>query len=564
MKKGIVFLIVSLILVMALLGCSTKTSTTTAATTSAPTTTKTTTSAPASTTTSAPASTTTTKPPTSTTAPSTTAASGPQYGGTLIYVRNTGIAVLGAPSDMPSFSWYNPMISPVCEQLIIMDTSGAPAPWLAKSVDVTPDGKTITFHLNSGIKFQDGTVFDAAAVKYNFDAVVAAKVAGSDIFGSVASYDIVDPLTLRMNLKQYDARILPALASSTVGQMVSPTALAKPATPDTAAKLHLVGTGPFTFDSWQRDQYVKYNAWAGYWQQGKPYVKAIEFRNNASVPTSLLSLKAGEVNWVENVDPSDFIAMQKQGFTGDISSDLFFIFSIFLDSANAESPFSKLGVRQAVEYAIDREGMAKGIGQGTMSPIYQQGVEKDPWFVKGQPKLTYNVAKAKQLLADAGYPNGFTTPITSDVRVRQDQLVAIQSYLEAVGIKTTLDMADVPRFTGLTQNGWKGLLVPGFPNGDAFNGWLGLYNSPIFTYPSMSWPTGWKDGMTAIVSEVDLAKRMALMQASQKKLYDGSLIITYIGDSPRSMTDGTVMDTGFYKYGIMGYWEPSNVWLKKK
>ena len=305
MKKGIVFLIVSLILVMALLGCSTKTSTTTAATTSAPPTT--TTSAPASTTatTSAPASTTTTKPPTSTTAPSTTAASGPQYGGTLIYVRNTGIAVLGAPSDMPSFSWYNPMISPVCEQLIIMDTSGAPAPWLAKSVDVTPDGKTITFHLNSGIKFHDGTVFDAAAVKYNFDAVVAAKVAGSDIFGSVASYDIVDPLTLRMNLKQYDARILPALASSTVGQMVSPTALAKPATPDTAAKLHLVGTGPFTFDSWQRDQYVKYNAWAGYWQQGKPYVKAIEFRNNASVPTSLLSLKAGEVNWVENVDPSD-------------------------------------------------------------------------------------------------------------------------------------------------------------------------------------------------------------------------------------------------------------------
>src|SRR5512140_1050094 len=186
MKKGIVFLIVSLILVMALLGCSTKTSTTTT-TTSAPTTTKTTTSAPASTTTSAPASTTTSKPPTSTTAPSTTAAGGPQYGGKLIYVRNTGIAVLGAPSDMPSFSWYNPMISPVCEPRIIMDASGAPAPWLAKSVDVTPDGKTITFHLNSGIKFQDGTVFDAAAVKYNFDAVVAAKVSGSDVFGSVAS-----------------------------------------------------------------------------------------------------------------------------------------------------------------------------------------------------------------------------------------------------------------------------------------------------------------------------------------------------------------------------------------
>jgi len=488
----------------------------------------------------------------------------PQSGGKLIYVRNTGIAVLGAPSDMPAFNWYNPMISPVVEPLIIMDASGAPAPWLAKSIDISADGKTITFKLNSDIKFHDGTNFDAAAVKYNFEALVAAKVSGSDVFASVASMDVVDPLTLRLNMKQYDARLLPGLAGSTIGQMASPTALAKAATADTAAKLHLVGTGPFIFDSWQRDQYVKYNKNPNYWQKGKPYLDAIEFRNNADVPTSLLSLKAGEVNWVENVDPSDYIAMQKQGFTGTISSDLFFIFSIFLDSANADSPFSKINVRRAVEYAIDREGMAKGIGQGTMNAIYQHGVDKDPWFVKGQTQLKYDAVKAKQLLADAGYPGGFTTPVTSDVRVRKDQLVAIQSYLEAVGIKTNLDMADVPRFTGLTQNGWKGLLIPGFPNGDTFTGWLGLYNSSIFTYPSMAWPEGWKASMTSIIAESDLAKRMAMMQSAQKKLYDSSLIITYIGDSPRSMTDGRVMDTGFYKNGIAGYWEPANTWMKKK
>ena len=485
-------------------------------------------------------------------------------GGKLIYVRNTGIAVLGAPSDMPSFSWYNPLISPVAEPLIIMDAKGAPAPWLAKSVDVSADGKTITFHLNSGIKFQDGTDFDAAAVKYNLEACLNANVSGSDVLQGVDSYDVVNATTLRLNMKQYDARLLPLLASSTLGQMVSPTALAKPATADTAAKVHLVGTGPFTFDSWQRDQYIKYNKWDGYWQKGKPYVNSIEFRNNADVPTSLLSLKAGEVNWVENVDPSDYIAMQKEGYTGIIFNELFFIFSIFLDSKNADSPFSKLQVRQAVEYAIDREGMAQGIGQGTMNPIYQHGVSKDPWFVQGQPQIKYDPVKARQLLTDAGYPNGFTTKITSDVRVRKDQLVAIQSYLDAVGIKTTLDMADVPRFTGLTQNGWEGLLVPGFPNMDTFTGWLGLYNSPIFTYPSMVWPSGWKDTMTAIVAQPDLNKRMAQMQAAQKQLYDQSLIITYIGDSPRSMTDGTVMDTGFYKYGIGGYWEPANVWIKPK
>jgi peptide/nickel transport system substrate-binding protein len=482
----------------------------------------------------------------------------------LIYVRNTGIAVLGAPEDMPSFSWYNPMISPVCEPLVILDKQGNVAPWLAKSVDVSPDGKTITFHLNSGIKFQDGTDFNAAAVEYNLEQCLKANVAGSNVLQSIDSYDVVDPLTLRLNMKQFDARLFAGLAGSTIGQMVSPSALGKPATPDTAAKIHLVGTGPFKFDSWQRDQFIRYTKWDGYWQKGKPYVDAIEFRNNPDVPTSLLSLKAGEVNWVENVDPSDYIAMQKEGFSGFIATDMFFIFSIFLDSNNPDSPFSNLKVRQAVEYAIDREGMAQGIGQGTMYPMYQQGTESNPWFVQGQPQLKYDPAKAKELLAEAGYPNGFTTPLTSDVRVRKDQLTAIQSYLEAVGIKTTLDMADVPRFVGLTKDGWKGLLVPGFPNMDTFTGWIGLYKDPIFTYPSMAWPTGWTDGMAAIVSEPDFTKRMALMQSWQKKLYDGSLVITYIGDSPRSMTDGTVMDPGWWKNAIGGYWEPANVWLKKK
>jgi peptide/nickel transport system substrate-binding protein len=514
-----------------------------------------------------PAATTTQAPPPATSPSATTptpTAAGPQYGGTLVYVRNTGLSILGAPSDMPSFSWYNQIILPVLEPICILDTQGNPAPWLAKSIDVAPDGKTITFHLNSGIKFQDGTDFDAAAVKYNFESVIKANVAGSDVFSNVTSMDVVDPLTLRLTLTQYDARLLPGLASSTIGQIASPTALAKPATADTAAQLHLVGTGPFVFDSWQRDQFVRFTKWDGYWQKGKPYLDAIEFRNNPDVPTSLLSLKAGEVNWVENVDPSDYIAMTKEGYTGFIATDIFFIFSITPDSANPSSPCSDLKVRQALQYAIDRPGMAAGIGQGTMWPIYQQAVEKDPWFVKNQPQLNYDPAKAKQLLADAGYPNGFTITLISDVRARKDQVTAVQSYWQDVGVKTTLDVADVPRITGYGKDGWEGLLMPGFPNADTFTSWLGLYTSSIFTYPSLAWPSGFKDGMKAVIAEPDTSKRMALFSSLQKELWDGTLYIFYIGDSPRSLTDGTVMEANFYKDGIMGWWTPRDCWLKQK
>jgi ABC-type transport system substrate-binding protein len=508
-----------------------------------------------------------TSSPTATTTPTATATpttGGPEYGGTLVYVRNTGLSILGAPMDMPNFGWYNQIILPVLEPICIMDAEGNPAPWLAKSIDVAPDGKTITFTLNSGIKFQDGTDLDAAAVKYNFESVINANVAGSDVFSNVTSMDVVDPLTLRLTLSQYDARLLPGLAASTIGQIASPTALAKPATADTAAELHLVGTGPFVFDSWQRDQYVRFTKWDGYWQKGKPYLDAIEFRNNPDVPTSLLSLKAGEVNWVENVDPSDFISMQKEGYTGFIATDIFFIFSITPDSNNPESPCSDLKVRQALQYAIDREGMAAGIGQGTMFPMYQQGVPKDPWYVKDQPQLNYDPEKAKQLLAEAGYPDGFTIPLISDVRARKDQVTAVQSYWQDVGVKTTLDVADVPRITGYGKDGWVGLLMPGFPNADTFTGWLGLYTSSVFTYPSLAWPAGFKDGMAKVIAEPDTSKRMALFSSLQKELYDGTLYIFYIGDSPRSLTDGTVMDANFYKDGVMGWWTPCNVWLKKK
>jgi len=453
---------------------------------------------------------------------------------------------------------------PALEPLIVADAKGNPQPWLAESIDISTDGTSITFKLRKGIKFHDGTDFNASAVKFNLDACVAANVSGSDVLKSVSSYDIIDDYTLRLNLKKYDARILPALANSTLGQMGSPSALLKVSSGDTVARDHLVGTGPFKFDSWQRDQYVRYIKWDGYWQKGKPYVDSIEMRNNADVTVSIMSLKAKEVNWVENIDPSDYVALQKEGYAVEISSDLFFIFSIFMDSANTDSPFSNLKVRQAVEYAIDREGMAKGIGMGTMNAVYQHAVEKDPWFIPDQPKIKYDPAKAKQLLTEAGYPNGFTCKVTSDVRVRKDQLVAIQTYLKDIGINTVLDMADVPRFTELTRSGWQGLLVPGFPNADTFTSWLGLYNNPIFTYPSMIKPAGWKDGWDAVISEPNIDKRYAMMRDLQKKIYDQSLIITYIGDSPRGVTDGTVMDKNFYKNGLMGYWEPWNVWLKKK
>jgi peptide/nickel transport system substrate-binding protein len=545
MKKWFGLLILALVLAIVIPACSSSTPTATTTTTTSPTATTTT---------------TTSKPPTSTA--TTPATPTPVKGGGFIMIRNTTISVLGAPQDEPTQTGTYLLQSPALETLVLTDDNEQIIPWLAQSVDTSADGKTITFNLRKGVKFHDGTDFNAAAVKYNLEAAIKANAAGTANLANVTSMDVVDDYTFRMTLKQYDARLLLSMAQLGYAVMCSPTALAKATTPENAAKDHMVGTGPFKFDSWAKDQYIKFVRNDNYWQPGKPYLDTFEIRNNANVANSLLSFQAGEVNMVENIDPSQYFSLKDQGYTVAIPN-LAFVFSMDPDSANPDSPFSKLEVRQALEYAIDKVGMAQGIGKGTQYPALQLAADNDPWFIKGYPDRKFDVAKAKALLTQAGYPNGFSYTLIADVRMRQDQTVAIQSYLKDVGMNMTMDVADGTRMTSLQQNGWKGLLVPGFPNWSSFSSWTNRFLNNTITFPSIKYPDGWIAGWQAVVGEVNATKRFADMQNLLKGVYDQALIIPYIYDAPRYVIDPKVKDLGWDTHHTNGYLDAASTWISK-
>jgi ABC-type transport system substrate-binding protein len=540
MKKILIPLVILLVCAFALTGCSSSTTSTTPAAN-----------------------------PTQTTGPSTTAttqasqASSARYGGTLTWVRNMGIPDIGAPADIPSQTNTPSLVTPVLESLITTDVNEKIQPWLAESVDVSPDGKKITFKLLKNVKFQDGTPFNAEAVKFNLELDLKNNCNASGILKKVTSYNIVDDYTLEVNFAAYDARFLQTLAQTGIGQIASPTAMQK----STEHTAHIVGTGPFKFDSWQTDQYVKMVKWDGYRTKGRPYLDAIDIRNNSDITVSIMSLKAGEVNMVENIDPADYNSLKAEGWAVGIPP-LGFVFSFVPDSANPDSPFKDVRVREALEYAVDKAGLAKGIGKGTQFPAYQAAVEpplgQDAWYIPDAPKREYNVAKAKELLAAAGYPNGFECALTTDVRARQDQIVALQTYFKAVGISTKLDMADVGRASTFPKDGWKGILVGGFPNFSSFTQWVTAYNDPTFVYPSASKPEGWKEGWDAVIAEIDYDKRITLMKNLLRKNYEGAYRIYYIEDGPRYVTDGTIQDIDWDGHHINGYFDAVNVWLKKK
>ena len=558
MKKVLLISLTVIILTgLFAVSCGKSTPTTTAAPTT--TTSPAQTTAPATTPATTPAATKTT--PATTPAATTPAAAQPQYGGTFIWVHNGGITQIGAIVDNLGIA-ASRNTYPMFEGLLMTDEKDSIQPWLVTSWDVSADGKTIVFHLEENVKFQDGTDFDAAAVQYNLEAVVKANIGGTAFLKNVSSYEIPGKYTLKINLAKVDSTFLLRLAQGALGLMASPTALQKPTTPETIAKVHSVGTGPFLFDSWQRDSFVKYKKWDGYRKKGVPYLDAIEIRNTADLTVSIMSLRAGEIHAVENVDPVDAKQLGNAGFTL-YQPNLYFLHSIVPSGNNPNSPFAKKEVRLALEYAIDKKTIAQGVGMGYYEALNQVATSKDPWFNKDLPFREFNPEKARQLLAQAGYPAGFNTTLVTDVMARRDTLTAIQTYLNDVGIKTTLKILDFGAAFGLPRQGWEGVYFPGFPNVGTLLGIQGRWGDPS-TYISIYQPAGYWAKWDALFAEMDAVKRTAILKDILKTIYDEAIGIPYQGDAPLVAMVPYLHGFAHHAFHVTSFWDPGKVWLGKK
>ena len=192
----------------------------------------------------------------------TTSPTGSQYGGILKIGMDSDARSLGDPLD----TWYQTHVMgrPALEVLGRYDEQGIMTPWLAESWDEDASAMTFTIKLRKGVKFHDGTDFNAEAVKWNWQRFIDSK---DEAVAAVKSIDIVDTYTIRANLSTWDNYITYNLCNY-AGIMVSPTAWETNGS-DWGEK-NPVGTGPFQFVSWERDQSVKYKKFDGYWQKGKP------------------------------------------------------------------------------------------------------------------------------------------------------------------------------------------------------------------------------------------------------------------------------------------------------
>jgi peptide/nickel transport system substrate-binding protein len=499
--------------------------------------------------------TTPTSTPTATPTQTPTATPTQKYGGTLrILDMRLPAGSVGWPAKMAAPDTY--FLNPGIETLFRALMDGTMEPLLATGYNVASDKSSVTITLRQGVKFQDGTDFNAEAAKFNLEAVMAGKVAGTTGWTSV---EVIDPYTVKINIGRWENLLLGSL-SGIAGMMVSPTAIKTNG--EEWALTNMVTTAPFKLTKFERDTIMEYTRFDDYWQEGKPYLDKIQYICMPDMVNQVTTFKVGDADLVQPWNGMVLSQLQGLPDTEFIYNDSG-VFVIYPDDANADSPLSKKEVRMAIEYAIDKASLMKVSGFGIFDAAYQVPCRGGIGYIEDLPKRMYDPDKAKQLLADAGYPNGFETTLTITIPAPdiKDAQVALQEMLAKVGITCNLEYADPAKYAEYMDKGWHNTMIysPAYAAGNFLSSVQTYYMLPGF-YVSLKGPANLKELYDAALSTPEVDR--AMVEKVTRALYeDCSLIpVSYMGTG--QVFKNYVHDTGFgVKYASQMVWTPENVWM---
>ena len=492
--------------------------------------------------------------------PPTPPPAGPQYGGTLRIADSvvTGASVLGYPPTMTKTN--EPQYVYGCVELLIcFDEAGAPAPFLATGWEVSPDLTSITLTLRKGIKFHDGTDFNAEAVKWNLDNY---RLSGRVELKKVESIDVVDDYTLRLNLSEFDNLIITNLGGYP-GLIISPTAYETHG--QDWCEAHPVGTGPFRFVSWERDVSIKFERFDDYWQEGKPYLDGYEWVAIVDPMVSVAAFKAGEVDTIIRVNAKDAKDMEMEG-KYKITKVATGLSGIGGDGAHLDSVFGDIRVRQAVEHAIDKQALCDALDYGYSQPVNQParvgGWAYNPDVI-GYP---YNPEKARELLAEAGYPNGFKTTIyTLSMPTYVQSMTAIQGYLKEVGIDAGMQLMDHGAYFHVyIGGGWEnGIAI--YPMGlqppDELALLSKMFAPDSLVFVSTLRPAEYQDVLAQALLAPDFETKKAKVHELNRLMTDKYAMCIWLsaGQSIAARYP-EVHDDGLFQISI-SQWTPADAWI---
>jgi ABC-type transport system substrate-binding protein len=334
-------------------------------------------------------------------------------------------------TDLQTISWC------LYDRLVDINNQSQIVPSLAKSWTTSADGLIWTFYLQSGVKFTDGTDFNAAAVKYNFDRIIREKIPNSyKLYSAINQTIVVNATTVQFKLNQPYGPLLTNLAYVT-GGISSPQALAAH---EGNYSYYVTTTGPYKLSSYIPGSRIVLLANPDYWG-GKPGLDKITFLIVSDSATRTIAMQRGETDVTMMLPLSSYqlIATQPNITTNILYERMLFFF------INCTT-YPK-NVRLAMNYAINKTAIIQGLFQGTAEIETSPIPPKTVYAINSLTPYSYNPTLANQLLAEAGYPNGIglnvTIETTSGSYVYDLQVAqVVQSQLQAIGIQSTIKVND--------------------------------------------------------------------------------------------------------------------------
>ncbi len=347
------------------------------------------------------------------------------------------------------------VFSALCDKLFDIDEKLNIVPQLAEKYEWSADSKALTIKVRPGVTFHDGEKLDAAAVKFNIER--HKTMAGSNRRGELApvtSVDVVDPMTVRLNLSAPFSPLLAAL-SDRAGMMVSPKAAQ--ATGDKFGA-RPVCSGPFKFVERIAQDRITLERYDGYWQKGAVNFQKVTYTPIPDATVRLANLKSGQLDFIERVASSDIEKLQQdkklkvariteigyQGITINVGKS----------EKAGQNPLGKdPRVREAFELSLDRQGLAQVVMDNEATVGNQWVAPSNPYYAKNVPVPRRDIAKAKALLKEAGVPNPSFTLLTGTTSDAQRLALVVQAMTKEAGFDVKIQAAEFATSLNMADKG---------------------------------------------------------------------------------------------------------------
>jgi peptide/nickel transport system substrate-binding protein len=442
-------------------------------------------------------------------------------------------------------------------------------PALATEWEASDDGLTWTFTLREGVKFHDGTDFNAEAVRANVNRwwdpedPLGFRDAGKTyaiwegLFGgykgseesTLQAINVVDDTTIEFTLKEPFAAFPAAIASGYFG-IASPTAIEEAGADYGTASVPAIGTGPYKFVEWRIGDRVVLERNPDYWKEGFPKTDQLVMRFIKEPSARLAELRAGSIDFTVDIAPDQLSELQGDSNLQEVRRPPFNVGYLALNTSY--EPLANKEVRQAIAMAINRKGIVDSFWSGlASSDSHFTPPSMEKYQDSSLPDYEYNPERAQQMLAEAGYPDGFPLelwymPVSRPYYPTPKPIAeAFAADLGAIGIDVTLNTKDWAAYLAdrLKEPGYQAFML----------GWTGDYGDPdnfLYYHFGVGGTTdigNWKNDQAFQLledarKETDDARRVELYQQAEKIIHDEAVRIPVVHSEPLNAQRSNISD----------------------